>query len=792
MPHFLPISAQDKQHFGAKMKESFAWEHEPRPMQVKAGLAQLDGQDVIVHAPTGMGKTAIVAAPHALPQNKGRVTLLVSPLIALQEEMVATFRDEYKLAAIAVNSTRRKSLGATMKVRDQCISSQDLRVMGKDICTGKYAIVLVSPEMAQTRRFTQCVLQDPEFYVRYLSLVVDEAHTVSHWGAQFRKKYSTLGVLRTFLRPGTSVVALSASLTPRVRADVLRKLQFSSSYVDIDLGNNRPNVSIVVRACHRLLTSFADLDFVIPKTARTAKDIPSTFVYVDNKDEGAAIVDHLRELLPADLREDGLVRPFNASLSHDYRKNALLHFKAGNIRVLVCTDAAGMGCNVPNIEVVVQWKLPEKLSMFVQRAGRAARRQGSSGLAVLLAEPSAYSAVPDTLATNSPDDAVQHPPATTVQTARSARGKKAGPSKAKARAPKGWSKAHGRSRGAAKHSAANDIDNTIKLQVNPLAEDEGLFTLVQTGDCRRRVIGDAFDSKDVSCTVPCCDLCDPTLLDRALPGQGPKRKKRRAKERNKLPAVDVVRALRDWRVDTWKEHYSKQCFTECAVLPDELITILAVAPEFDTEKQLANELAEEWMWWGRHGRSLWRALVAVYDQRPIASQNTNTRKRKEPAVDDEAGVDANATTPGASAPSESSGGSQASQPPSKRARPSAAAPAPPVTRPAPPALPPPPPLPQLPIPVHLAAQGPVQYMQPQLVKLRGRQTLPVALRTMDPPPVPRGNNADPSRVTIGPDGRHYFCNVYGQWFIMPTPPPMPPAPIPPIPTQPPAPESQKK
>lgn len=196
--------------------------------------------------------------------------------------------------------------------------------------------------MLQTRRFIDGVLRNAEFASRVLALVIDEAHTISHWGAHFRKKYSSLGVLRAFLPPKTSVVAMSASFTPRVRRDVLRKLQFGSKYHDIDLGNNRPNVAIVVRACHRQLGSFSDLDFVIPSGVQSPTAIPPTFIYCDKKEEGDLVIDHLRDLLPPHLRELGLVRPFNASMSHHYRKNALQHFRAGNIRVMVCTDAAGM------------------------------------------------------------------------------------------------------------------------------------------------------------------------------------------------------------------------------------------------------------------------------------------------------------------------------------------------------------------------------------------------------------------------------------------------------------------
>lgn len=209
------------------------------------------------------------------------------------------------------------------------------------ICSGQWSVVLISPEMLQTRRFIDRVLCNRDFSHRVLSVVVDEAHTISHWGAHFRKKYASLGTIRAFLPPKTPMVAMSASLTPRVRRDVLHKLHFGT-FIDIDLGNNRPNVSIVVRACHRDLGTFTDLDFVIPPLVESRNSIRPTFIYCDKKDEGDCIIDHLRDLLPQPLRDLGLIRPFNASLSHKYRLEAMQKFRSGEIRVLVCTDAAGM------------------------------------------------------------------------------------------------------------------------------------------------------------------------------------------------------------------------------------------------------------------------------------------------------------------------------------------------------------------------------------------------------------------------------------------------------------------
>lgn len=146
------------------------------------------------------------------------------------------------------------------------------------------------------------------------------------------------------------------------------------------------------------------------------------------------------------------------------------------------------GCNIPNIEVVVQWKLPDKLSMFVQRAGRAARRQGTKGLAVLLVEPTAYTEIPQTapVPENSQSQAPKPSNGASKATPKAAR---------KPRAPKGYAKQHGRHRGRFSDAATNEIDRTLRLAVHDLAEDEGLIVLVQTGDCRRRVIADMFGYK---------------------------------------------------------------------------------------------------------------------------------------------------------------------------------------------------------------------------------------------------------------------------------------------------------
>jgi len=194
------------------------------------------------------------------------------------------------------------------------------------------------------RLFIKEILKNQAFRSRIYSVIVDEAHCISHWGADFRKKYADLGSIRILLPRNTPFIALSASLTHRVTLDIVEKLQLDrSNFLHLNMGNDRPTVSLVVRAIHNTMGSYTDLDFVIPTTVQTSSDIPKTWIYVDNINMGAEIVDHLHTLLPHPSLH-GTIRPYNAVLDSEYRYEAMQHFRNGEIRVLVCTDAAGMVC----------------------------------------------------------------------------------------------------------------------------------------------------------------------------------------------------------------------------------------------------------------------------------------------------------------------------------------------------------------------------------------------------------------------------------------------------------------
>ena len=209
--------------------------------------------------------------------------------------------------------------------------------------------MIISPEMILSKKFVKGVLQNPAMGSRVLSVVVDEAHVVSHWGSSFRKKYGTLGVLRALLPKGTPIVAMSATLPSRVRKDVLKKLQFDEDFVDLKVGNDRPNVSIVVRAIQNTMNTYSNLNFLIPKGVKDIKEVPKTMVYADQVAVGVDMEDRLYDISPESFCETGFIRPYSAAFSLEYRTTVMALFKAGVVRILICTDAAGMVSSQLNI-----------------------------------------------------------------------------------------------------------------------------------------------------------------------------------------------------------------------------------------------------------------------------------------------------------------------------------------------------------------------------------------------------------------------------------------------------------
>ena len=330
------------------------------------------------------------------------------------------------------------------------------------------------------------VLRSPEMGPKILSVVIDEAHVISHWGAGFRKQNGSLGILRALLPKGTPFVA---TLLPRVRKDVLSELQFHKDYVDLSIGNDRPNVSIVVHAIQNPMNTYSDLDFLIPANVQQPDNIKKTFLYVDQISTQIEIKDRLYSHLPSSFQNQGVIQPYSASFTTEHRAEVMALFKAGIVRILICTDAAGMvssqllmlviiqlyiqGCNIPDVDLVVQWKLPTSVSTFVQRAGRAARGAERIGIAVLLVEKSVYEADLSRL-----EEAVSMS-ATKKKCVRQ--------SSTYPKATKQYAADHGALRGGSSPSCDSSLGQK-DLPLDSASIDEGLYMLVQTVACQQKVL----------------------------------------------------------------------------------------------------------------------------------------------------------------------------------------------------------------------------------------------------------------------------------------------------------------
>ncbi|CCO36577.1 hypothetical protein BN14_10717 [Rhizoctonia solani AG-1 IB] len=217
---------------------------EARPFQLDAALATINGKDVIVHAGTGSGKTLIFAAPHFVRPN--RVSIIISPLILLQQDQRERM-EKLKLEAIAIN-------------KEVHIKPEQWGRLER----GEYQIVLMSPEMALHNELVHKVFASKAFRNALISLSVDECHTISLWGGDFLQ-------------------AVSATLRPNVKQDVISTLGFSANpqdYVDINIADiQRP------------------------------EDIPKTIIYIDDVQDVTDAVITLNQWLPQHLRQLGLIRP---------------------------------------------------------------------------------------------------------------------------------------------------------------------------------------------------------------------------------------------------------------------------------------------------------------------------------------------------------------------------------------------------------------------------------------------------------------------------------------------------
>ena len=301
-----------------------------RPCQEDIVRTALDGRDVLAILPTGGGKSVCFQVPALM---RDGLALVVTPLIALMKDQVQNLADR-GIRALAIHT------GMDRREVDRILNNA---------AYGDCKFLYISPERLGTRLFQSWL---PVLDVNFI--VVDEAHCISQWGYDFRPDYLRIGELRAAV--DAPVIALTATATPEVAEDIMDRMKFRDRTV-IRSGFERPNLSYVVRRTEDKLGQLLGVCDGVPGTG---------IVYVRNRRK--------TEEIAAFLQAAGVSASFyHAGLGHETRMQRQEEWKKGIVRVMVCTNAFGMGIDKPDVRFVVHLDLPDAPEAYFQEAGRAGR-----------------------------------------------------------------------------------------------------------------------------------------------------------------------------------------------------------------------------------------------------------------------------------------------------------------------------------------------------------------------------------------------------------------------------------
>ena len=307
----------------------------------------LTGRDVLLVMPTGAGKSLCYQLPTLAKPNAR--TLVISPLIALMEDQCL------KMQALGPGAVRIHSGRTRQQCREACIEWKE----------GRAKFLFVSPERLKSQSFLDFLESNKPSLV-----AVDEAHCISMWGHDFRADYRQLGARLQRLRPA-NIVALTATATPDVQNDIITQLSLQSPDVTID-GFRRDNLRIEF-----LRVNPEDRIGALELVLSSSERLPC-IVYVSTR--------KLAEAIAGRLSPNHAIRAFHAGMPVDARQRVQGEFMRGEIKIIVATNAFGMGIDKSNIRTVVHMSACSSIEAYYQEIGRAGR-DGLPSAALMMHSP---------------------------------------------------------------------------------------------------------------------------------------------------------------------------------------------------------------------------------------------------------------------------------------------------------------------------------------------------------------------------------------------------------------------
>lgn len=337
------------------------WGHKAfRPAQEDIIESALASKDTLALLPTGGGKSICFQIPVMAQEGMG---IVVSPLIALMNDQVLNLKNK-GISAIAITSA---------------LSFREIDLALENAANGKYKFLYLSPERLKSEIVVERIKR-----MNVKLIAIDEAHCISQWGYDFRPSYLEIPKLRELL-PEVPVLALTATATPKVVKDIQDKLAFKEGRL-ISKSFHRPNLHYNILKTERKWA----------KTLEIFNRIPgSGIIYSRNRKNTVEIADWLKKCgVSADYYHAGL-----DSLQRQQKQEDWLENKT---RIMVCTNAFGMGIDKPDVRIVIHLELPDSLESYFQEAGRAGRDE-QTAYSIVIVDPADVEILKGRYLNNYPD-----------------------------------------------------------------------------------------------------------------------------------------------------------------------------------------------------------------------------------------------------------------------------------------------------------------------------------------------------------------------------------------------------